>query len=217
MTPQIIHLRKTSTVLRVSTHIYGVSQEMNGKTFIFRANLSIWHLKWIVSEKWTLFWGFQHRWGVEGSHVDLWLISSTKKYITWYLLYPTDSFLRMSASCWVNLSMWPFKSIALEKWPKTCTLNLQLLHNTKRPRKWSRLMKKIDPPREPLHRHDSMLPSILLVLDTSNTMHIYRRQMPCMRVYYICFLHRSSTIHIYIYIYEADVTFRWSVQIVMFQ
>ena len=86
-----------------------------------------------------------------------------KKYITWYLLYPTDSFLHMSASCWINLSMWPFKLIALEKWPKTCTLNLQLLHNTKRPRKWSRLMKKIDPSRELLHRHDTMLPSILLV------------------------------------------------------
>ena len=35
MTPQINHLGKTSTVLRVSTHIYGVSQEIDGKTFIF--------------------------------------------------------------------------------------------------------------------------------------------------------------------------------------
>ena len=30
MTPQIDHLRKMSTVLRVSTHIYGVSQEIDG-------------------------------------------------------------------------------------------------------------------------------------------------------------------------------------------
>ena len=35
MTPQIDHLRKTSPVLRVSTHIYGVSKEIHGETFIF--------------------------------------------------------------------------------------------------------------------------------------------------------------------------------------
>ena len=29
--PQIDHLKITSTVLRVSTHIYGVSQEIDGK------------------------------------------------------------------------------------------------------------------------------------------------------------------------------------------
>ena len=33
--PQIDCLGKTSTVLRVSTHIYGVSQEIDGKMFIF--------------------------------------------------------------------------------------------------------------------------------------------------------------------------------------
>ena len=31
MTPQIDHLEKTSTVLRVSTDIYGVSKEIEGK------------------------------------------------------------------------------------------------------------------------------------------------------------------------------------------
>ena len=35
MTPQIDCLQKTSTVLRVSTDIFGVSQEIDGKTFIF--------------------------------------------------------------------------------------------------------------------------------------------------------------------------------------
>ena len=35
VTPQIDHLAKTSTVLRVSIHIYGVSQELAGKMFIF--------------------------------------------------------------------------------------------------------------------------------------------------------------------------------------
>ena len=41
MTPQIDRLGKTSTVLRVSTHIYGVSKEIDGKTFIFRVNLGM--------------------------------------------------------------------------------------------------------------------------------------------------------------------------------
>ena len=34
MTPQIDHLGKMSTVMRVSTHIYGVSKEIDGKMFI---------------------------------------------------------------------------------------------------------------------------------------------------------------------------------------
>ena len=41
MTSQINRLGKTSTVLRVSTHIYGVSEEIDGKTFIFRVNLGM--------------------------------------------------------------------------------------------------------------------------------------------------------------------------------
>ena len=41
VTPQIDHLGKISTVLRVSTHIYGVSKEIDGKTFIFRVNLGM--------------------------------------------------------------------------------------------------------------------------------------------------------------------------------
>ena len=39
--PQIDHLRKTSTVLRVSTHIFGVSQEIDGKMFIFKVNIDM--------------------------------------------------------------------------------------------------------------------------------------------------------------------------------
>ena len=39
MTPQIECLGKTSTVLSVSTHIYGVSKEIDGKMFIFRVNI----------------------------------------------------------------------------------------------------------------------------------------------------------------------------------
>ena len=41
MTPQINRLGKMSTVLRVSTHIYGVSKEIDGKMFIFRVNLGM--------------------------------------------------------------------------------------------------------------------------------------------------------------------------------
>ena len=41
MTPQINHLGKTSTVLSVSTHIYGGPQEIDGKMFIFRVNLGM--------------------------------------------------------------------------------------------------------------------------------------------------------------------------------
>ena len=41
MIPQINRLGKTSIILRVSTDIYGDSQEINGKTFIFRVNLGM--------------------------------------------------------------------------------------------------------------------------------------------------------------------------------
>ena len=40
MTPQFDRLGKMSTVLRVSTHIYGVSKDIGGKTFIFRTKPS---------------------------------------------------------------------------------------------------------------------------------------------------------------------------------
>ena len=32
-------------VLRVSTHIYGISKEIDGKTFIFQVNIGMWPLK----------------------------------------------------------------------------------------------------------------------------------------------------------------------------
>ena len=41
MTPQIDCLVETSTVLRVSTHIFGVSMEIDGKTFILGVNLGM--------------------------------------------------------------------------------------------------------------------------------------------------------------------------------
>ena len=41
VTPQINHLGKTSTVLRISTDIFRVSKEIDVKTFIFRVNLGM--------------------------------------------------------------------------------------------------------------------------------------------------------------------------------
>ena len=41
MTPQIDRLGKMSTVVSISTHICGVSQEIDGKMFIFRVNLGM--------------------------------------------------------------------------------------------------------------------------------------------------------------------------------
>ena len=41
VTPQIDHLGITSTVVRVSTHIYGVFEEIDGKTCILRVNLGM--------------------------------------------------------------------------------------------------------------------------------------------------------------------------------
>ena len=92
MTPQIDHLRKTSPVLRVSTHIYGVSKEIDGKMFIFRVNLGMWPLKLMVSDKWALFWGFQHT----------------------FMVFPRRYMGKMFIFR-VNLGMWPLKSIVLEK------------------------------------------------------------------------------------------------------
>ena len=60
VTLQINSLGKTSHVMRVSTHIYGVSQDIDGKMFIFRVNLGMWPHKLIVLENQTMLWGFQH-------------------------------------------------------------------------------------------------------------------------------------------------------------
>ena len=59
VTPQIDCLGETGTVLGVSTHIYGVSKDIGGKTLIFQLYLGMWPLKSIIFEKQALFWGFQ--------------------------------------------------------------------------------------------------------------------------------------------------------------
>ena len=40
-----------SISLETFQHIYGVSNKIDGKTFIFRVNLAMWPLKLIISEK----------------------------------------------------------------------------------------------------------------------------------------------------------------------
>ena len=60
VTPQINHLGKLSAVLSISTHIYGVSMEIDEKMFILRVHLGMWPFKLIFLEKWDLFWWFQH-------------------------------------------------------------------------------------------------------------------------------------------------------------
>ena len=70
----------------VSTHIYEVSKEIDGETFICRVNLGMWPLKSIILEKRALFWGFNtHLWGFQGDrwetlifqvNLDMWLPKS---------------------------------------------------------------------------------------------------------------------------------------------
>ena len=56
-----------SISLETFQHIYGVSNKIDGKTFIFRVNLAMWPLKLIILEKWDLFEGFNtHLWGFLG-------------------------------------------------------------------------------------------------------------------------------------------------------
>ena len=49
MTPQIDCLGKMSPVHRVSTHMYGVSKEIDGKMFMFRVNLGLLLLHRVLS------------------------------------------------------------------------------------------------------------------------------------------------------------------------
>ena len=65
--PQIDHLGKMSPVQNVSTHIYGVSNEIDGKTFIFRVNLGMWPSNWSSWESEPCSEGFNtHLWGFQG-------------------------------------------------------------------------------------------------------------------------------------------------------
>ena len=131
--PQIDHLGKMSTVLRVSTHIYGVFEGIDGKTFILRVNLGMWPLKSIVTEKWGLFWGFQHTFmgffeEIDGKNVHF---ESKPRHVRPQIdrLGKMSTVLRVSTHIYgvsqeidgktfkfrINLGMWPLKSIELGK------------------------------------------------------------------------------------------------------
>ena len=132
MTPQIDCLRKMSKVLRVSTHIYGVSKEIDGKTWIFQVNLGMWPIKSIVLEKWALFWGFQHTFmGFQGDRWENMHFSSKPRHVTpqidrlrkkstvlrvWTHIYEVSKEIDGKTFIFrVNLGMWPLKSIVWEK------------------------------------------------------------------------------------------------------
>ena len=132
MTPQIDRLGKTSTVLRVWTHISGVSQVIDGKMFIFRVNLGMWPLKSIVSEKRALFWGFQHTFmGFSGDRWENVHFESKPRHVTPQIdrLGKMSTVQRVSTHICgvsqeidgktfifrVNLGMWPLKLIVSQK------------------------------------------------------------------------------------------------------
>ena len=132
MTPQISCLRKTSPALRVSTHSYGVSKEIDGKMFIFRVNLGMWPLKSIVfknehcSEGFnTHLWGFQgHRWenvhfSTKPRHVDpqndCCRKTSTDLRVSTQICGVSQEVDGKMFIFRVNLGMWPLKLIILEK------------------------------------------------------------------------------------------------------
>ena len=133
MTPQIDCLGKTSTILSVSTHIYGISKEIDGKTFIFRVNLGMWPLKSIISEKKepcsecfnTHLWCFQgHRWenmnfSTKPRHVtpQIDCLGKTSTVLrVWTHIYGVSKDIGGKTFIFrVNLGMWPLKSIVSEK------------------------------------------------------------------------------------------------------
>ena len=83
VTPQIDCLRKTSPVLRVSTHIYGVSKEIDGKAFIFRVNLGMWPLNWSSWKIRPCSEGFNtHLWGLQGDRWENIHFLSKPRHVT---------------------------------------------------------------------------------------------------------------------------------------
>ena len=93
---------KLRPVLKVLTHIYGVSKEIDGKTFIFWVKLGMWPLKSIVSEKTShVLRDFNtHLWGFLGDEMG-------KLFIFW-----------------VNLGMWPLKLSIVSEKIKSCSVGL---------------------------------------------------------------------------------------------
>ena len=88
-----------STVLRVWTHIYGVSKDIGGKTFIFSINLGMWPLKSIISEKEPCSEGFNtHLWCFQGHRWENMNFSTKPRHVTPQIdcLGETNTVLRVS-------------------------------------------------------------------------------------------------------------------------
>ena len=93
VTSQIDCLWKMSPVLRVSTHIYGVSKKIDGKTFIFRVNLGIWPSNWS---------SWKNKPSSEGVNKHLWDFQGDR----W------ETFI-----LWVNLGVWPSNQLSWKNKP----------------------------------------------------------------------------------------------------
>ena len=127
-------LRKTILVLRVSTHIYGVSKEIDGKTFIFQVNIGVWPLKSIISWKnYPCSEGFNtHLWGFSGDRWENIDCESKPRHVTPQIdfLAKTSPILMVSTHIsgnsqeidvktiifQLNLGMWPLKLIISGQW-----------------------------------------------------------------------------------------------------
>ena len=134
MTRQIDHLgKKKSAVLRVSTDIFGVSKDIDGKMLIFRVNLGMWNLQSIILKKWALFCRvsahiyevFQEIDGIMFIlRVNLTMWPSNQS--SWKNehcfegfnthLWGFDKIDRKTSIFQVNLGMWTLQLIVSEKW-----------------------------------------------------------------------------------------------------
>ena len=108
VTPQIDHLGQLGIVMRVSTHIYEVSKERDGKTFIFSVNLHMWlpqidHLGKIE----PCYEGFNmHLWGFQEDRWENIHFLNKPKHVT-----PQINNLRKLKTCseGFNIHLWGFQ------------------------------------------------------------------------------------------------------------
>ena len=86
MTPQIDHLRNMSPVLGVSMRIYGVSKEIDGRTFIFSSKPRYVTLQIHCLRKMSPVLTFQHTfmglWGFQGDRWENIQFYSKPRHVT---------------------------------------------------------------------------------------------------------------------------------------
>ena len=107
MTPQIDWLGKTSTVLRISTHIYCVAKDIGGKMFIFQLNQCMSPLKLfdLVKMSTVLRVSITHIWGFSGERWENVHFLSKPRHVT-----PQIHHLRKTSICSeaFNTHLWCF-------------------------------------------------------------------------------------------------------------